>query len=333
MSARIIPASLFLACSLCLLSSPAAIAKKMYRWVDEQGNTFISDQVPPDQVKHRRELLNPKGEVLDITEKAKTKEQLALEAQLDALKKAQEKIIAQQKAQDKVLLSTFRSLDDMERMLDGKMQSMDAQKNVTQSNLKSLHDQLAIQQRQAANHERNGEKIPQKLRDAIQSTEAQIQRTEVEIHRHTEKRDQVKTAFEADMARFKFLTQADDNEAHNLKTGTVQKDAANQLGLFVCDNDSQCEKVWPLAHAFINSHGTTPLSIDTDKLIMGAAPENDSDLSLSISKITTPEGNKQLFLDIRCRNSSLGNELCASQKALDIRSAFKPYIESALAND
>lgn len=332
MPARNVSVSLSLAFALCLLSSPPLSAKKMYRWIDEHGNTFISDQVPPDQIEHRREALNEKGKVLDVTEKAKTKEQLALDAQLLALKKAQEKIIEEQKAHDKVLLSTFRSLEDMNAMLDGKMQSLDAQKNVTQRNLKSLQDQLSLQQKQAANHERNGEKIPQKLHEAIKSTEVQIQRTEAEIARHIENKNQVKTAFEADIARFTFLTQA-SSDKQKADDRTTLNHAANELGLFTCENEAQCAKAWGRAHDFIQRHGTTPINIDTDKLIMGGAPANDNDLSLSISKIVQ-EGNKpQLFLDISCRQSSLGTELCTSQKVLEIRSAFKPYIEAALAND
>ena len=332
MPARIFSVSLYLVCALCFLSSPPVIAKKMYRWVDDRGNVFFSDQVPPDQVKHRRELLNKKGAIVGVTEKAKTKEQLALDAQLQALKKAQEKIIEQQKAYDKVLLSTFRTLDDMEAMLKGKMQSLDGQKNATQSKLKSLQDQLAIQRKEAATHERNGEKIPQKLRDAINATETQIQQTEAEIDRHIVKKDTLINAFEADMARFKFLTQADSDDQ---KPGDrkAQNQAANELGLFTCGNEAECVKAWRAAHAFINKHGTTGIYIDNDKLIMGAAPASDSDLRLAVSKIVL-EGNKQqLFLDISCWQSTLGTELCASQKVLDIRSAFKPYIESALAND
>jgi len=332
MSARIVSVSLYLACTLCLLSSPPVFAKKMYRWIDEHGNTFLSDQVPPDQVEHRRESLSEKGKVLDITEKAKTKEQLALDAQLLALKKAQEKIIAEQQAHDKVLLSTFRSLDDMDAMLNGKMQSLDAQRNVTQRNLKSLQDQLALQQKQAASHERNGEKIPQQIQDAINSTEAQIQRTEAEINRHIENKNQVKADFEADMARFTFLTQAHGDQ-QKANGSTAQSHAANELGLFTCENEAQCAKAWSTAHGFIQRHGTTAINIDTDKLIMDAAPANDTDLSLSISKIDQEGDKQQLFLDIRCRPSSLGTELCASQKVLDIRSAFKPYIEAALASD
>lgn len=329
---RIVSVSLCVACTLFLLSSPPVFAKKMYRWVDEHGNTFLSDQVPPDQVRHRRESLNENGKIVDITEKAKTKEQLAIEAQLLALKKAQEKIIAEQKAKDKVLLSTFRNLDDMESMLKGKMQSLDAQKNVTQRNLKSLQEQLAIQQKQAAGHERNGEKIPQKLYDAIKSTETQIRRTEAEIARHIENKNQVRTAFEADMARFKFLTQA-SNDKQKANGSMALSHAANELGLFTCENETQCVKAWGTAHEFIQHHGTTPINIDTDKLIMGQAPTSDTDLSLSISKISQEDNKQQLFLDISCRQSSLGAELCASQKVLEIRSAFKPYLESALAND
>ena len=134
------------------------------------------------------------------------------------------------------------------------------------------------------------------------------------------------------MARFKFLTQASSDKKKADDSITLSH-AANELGLYTCENETQCAKAWGTAHDFVQRHGTTPINFDTDKLIMGQAPTSDTDLSLSISKIGQ-EGNKQqLFLDISCRQSSLGAELCASQKALEIRSAFKPYLESALAND
>jgi hypothetical protein len=73
MQCRIFRTTLFLAFLLCLLGSQSVFAKKMYRWVDEHGDTYFSDQVPPEQVKHSRASLSKTGKILEVTEKAKTK--------------------------------------------------------------------------------------------------------------------------------------------------------------------------------------------------------------------------------------------------------------------
>ncbi|MGZ4979785.1 MAG: hypothetical protein ACXV8O_21865, partial [Methylobacter sp.] len=110
---------------------------------------------------------------------------------------------------------------------------------------------------------------------------------------------------------------------------TAQTKAADEIGLYACETDALCAKAWTAAHDFIKANATTPIDTDTDKLIMGRAPATDSDLSLSVSKIEDENKKPQLFLDIHCRESSLGTELCASQKVRDIRSAFRPFIEAA----
>ncbi|MFA6053122.1 MAG: DUF4124 domain-containing protein [Methylobacter sp.] len=322
MQLRIFSSSIVLAVLLCLSASPAVHAKKMYKWVDEHGNTIFSDQVPPEQSQLRREALNEKGRVVEVTEKAKTKEELAQDERLNALKQAQEKVIAQQQAHDKVLLNTFHSLDDMQAALAGKMQALDSQKHVLEGNLKRVESQLEIQQRQAA---AIGAKTPQATLDEIKATQAQIQVAQGELNKHAEKRNQIKTEFEADIERFKLLTKA------NADTQTTNTNIADDLGLYPCDSDAQCSKAWGVALDFINKHSTTAVEINTDKLVMTHAPATDSDLSLSLTKIEGADKKHQLFLDIRCRESSRGKELCASKKAKDIRSAFKPYIESALA--
>lgn len=330
MQTRNFSTGIFLVCCLCLCISQSAFAKKMYRWVDENGETIFSDQVPPEHSQYRRESLNEKGRVVEVTEQAKTKEQQAIDNRLRALKKAQEKIIAQQAANDKVLLSTFRNLKDMEASLYATLQSLDAQRNMAQGNLKRVENQLETLQKKAAELERNGKKVPQSLLDEIKQTEVQIQAAYAEINKQIEKKNRAKAEFEADIERFKFLTQ--DN-ADPLKgfDKTAENKAADEIGLYACESDALCVEAWSSAHDFIRAHATTPIDTDTDKLIMGRAPATDSDLSLSVSKIEDENKKQQLFLDIRCRESSLGIELCASQKVRGIRSAFRSYIESELA--
>ncbi|MFI3187475.1 MAG: DUF4124 domain-containing protein [Methylococcaceae bacterium] len=320
--------SIFLVCVFCLSSDPA-FAKKMYKWLNEHGETIFSDQVPPEDSQFRRESLNQKGRVIEVTEQAKTKDQQAMDNRLRALKKAQEKIIAQQAANDKVLLSTFRSLDDMEANFYATMQSLDTQRNVAQGNVKRVQNQLENQQKKAAELERNGKKIPKSLLDDIKQSETQLQIANTEIDRQLEKKSRSKADFEADIERFKFLTHQ-DNTSSNPSDKSKQNNTENVIGLYTCETDTLCAKAWISAHDFVKAHATTPIDTDTDKLILGRGPVTDSDMSLSVTKIEEPNKKPQLFLDISCRDSSLGGELCSSQKVRDIRSEFRPFIEAAV---
>jgi hypothetical protein len=64
---------------------------------------------------------------------------------------------------------------------------------------------------------------------------------------------------------------------------------------------------------------------------MSAPPVEDEDLSLSVSKLN--EANvQQIFLDIRCKASTIGQELCSSEKARTIRQGFSTFIQLKLTS-
>ncbi|MGZ8196486.1 MAG: DUF4124 domain-containing protein, partial [Methylosarcina sp.] len=317
-------------CFMGLLLSQPAYAKKMYRWIDENGKTHLSDQVPPEHAQYRRESLSNKGRVIDVTEKAKTKEQLALDARLEKLKKAQEKIIAKQKSQDKVLLSTYRNINDMNLAINTKMLALGLEGKVLQNNLNQRQSELERLLKRAAGYERNGEKTPPLLVDQIQSAKSQIEVIKKDLDRQTEKQKNARAEFEADIKRYQYLTQSDVKEAQKLSDQSSEMLAADALGLYQCRDDADCSEAWRMARQFVAKHSTTATDIDSENLIMTREPAKDDDLSLSISKIALEKKKPQIFLDIRCRSSSLGDELCNGQKVADIRSAFRSFIESQL---
>jgi Domain of unknown function (DUF4124) len=322
------------ACFLSLLLNQAVHANKMYKWVDEKGNTYFSDQVPPEHSQRRREKLSKQGRVLEVTEKAKTKSEEALDRLLMALKAAQEKVIAQQMYHDKALRVTYNKLEDLQNTYKAKLQELETEQKLSISNLKRLDNQLETLHRQAATHERNGEKIPQKLLDEIKATEKESQLSYVNISQHIEKKNKVSEQFEGDIARYKQLTLTAEQKRMDKQKEEIK--AANQLGVYVCNDDRQCEKAWKIAGDFISKHSTSSNStqpeIESSKLIMGRTPDTDNDLSLAISKVDLGDKKQKLFLDIRCRDSSIGIELCASKKVQDIRMAFRNYLETSISD-
>lgn len=331
MQALIFRTLVFLTCSLCLLGSQPVFAKKMYRWIDDHGETYFSDQVPPEQVQHSRESLSKTGRVLEVTEKAKTRDQLEQETRLEELRTQQEKLIANQKIHDKALLSTFHSREDMLLAFQAKMETLDKQKKVIEGNLSRFTEQLKKQQKEAAVFERDAKPVPKKLLDEITLTQNRIDQSRSLLRSHIEKQDQNKKVSEADIARFLFLTQSSQDLAPKVKIPSIKE--ANELGLFYCENDHQCKKAWEIGRLFVSLYSTTEADVYNEELIMNRPPPKDSDISLSLSKLAINDDDYQLFLDIRCRDSAAGNELCASQKVKNIRSSFRAYINDALSRE
>jgi len=304
-------------------------AKKMFRWVDDNGNVFYSDQVPPTEVKHRRESLNKNARVLDVVEKEKTKEQRELANRLRLLKRQQQAIIDKQRAHDKVLLSTFRNVEDMLLALKGQMLSLDGKRKVVRNNLNRLEQQLLQKQKKAAQYEREGRRVPVKLLTDIDAGKQQIENTYVEISTQFQKKKKIRENFERDVRRFTFLVESRQGDSDTEYLASNNK-AANELGLFVCETIEQCHRAWVSAKEFVRIHSTVELDIETDTLIMSQTPYTDTDISLSVSKMNEDNGSQQLFLDIRCLKSSLGDKLCRGPEVNNIRFSFNEFIASTL---
>ena len=310
------------------LQSP--VSAKMYRWVDDNGHIFYSDKVPPEESKLERNVLNQKGRVIGTVQAAKTKEQIALEKRLFLLRKEQEKIISRQKSNDKVLLSTFRNMDDLRMTLNGKLLAVDAHKRVYERNLENLNENLDNARKKAAQAERSGRKVPAAILDEIASIEEKISDNNFNIEKTLEKRKLIQKKFDKDIERFYFLTKSTHISAQELSDETAEIKAANTLGLFNCKGRETCNKAWEIAKQFVIQNSTTQINFNADSIIMGSDPMIASDLSLSASKSKRKNDKVSIFLDIRCHNSTLGNELCQSEQVKNIRHSFRPYIESAL---
>ena len=185
------------------LQSP--VYAKMYRWVDKDGHIFYSDKVPPNQSKLERNVLNDKGRVVEVVRAAKTQEQIALEKRLKILRAEQEKIITRQKTNDKVLLSTFRNVDDLRLTLNGKLLGVDAQKRVYEKTVENLRENLDRARKRAAHAERSGKKVPVAILKEIDKIEKNIEVAHLNINKVLEKRKGIEAKFDEEIERFIFF--------------------------------------------------------------------------------------------------------------------------------
>jgi len=325
-----LPKKIILLSLVCAVFSQTAVAKKMYRWQDESGKWIYSDQVPPSQIQHKRETLNKNAQVIAVTDKPKTKDEIVLEKRLKELKQQQDRIIAAQKTHDKMLLSSFLNIETMIANHNSKIKALDSQEKEKQEAVKKLEENLVAQRKEAATFDIGNKKIPPALLQTIEEDGKKIAQLKAEIADIQAKKLRFNKTYAADKERFEFLTST-TGKANPTSTGSGSGDKAlNQLGLFTCDTAEQCDTAWKIAKDFVKTNSTTKLNVDSDKLVMTDDPVRAADLSLSASKTIGENNKQQIFLDIRCVETVQGKEICGNPKAESLRVQFSNYLRSAL---
>ncbi len=306
------------------LLAPAGASAKFYRWVDEEGRVHYSDRVPPEAAKQARSRLDARGLEVETIERAKTPEELAREAELKRLKAEEQRLIEQQRQKDRVLLRTFRTEDDILMTRDGKLATIDASIQIIRSNIRRFKLKLAEMQRNAANLEREGSKISPNYLKEIENTRQQLKHYYASIIRKEQSKESIRQQYAADLQRFR--------ELKNLAPKPKEKDAGlpehSLLETVVpCDTEKACDQAWERAEAYVREHATTRLQMLADSIIMTAAPLKDSDISITVSRIRNKEKpGARLFMDLQCKESPRGRDLCNTDEINRIRLGFRRFL-------
>ena len=200
-------------CTSLWLSVPTLHAGKLYKWVDENGQTRYGDRIPPQYAKKSNETLNKQGVVVKSKAAAKTKEQIAEEQRLAKVAAAQERKRQKQEHQDRILLDTFTNEDEMIQTRDGKIEAIEAVIRVTKSRTEKIKQRLAQQELRAANLERSGKAVPQQMQQRIREARRQIRYNSDYISNRRKIQQAIREKFELDIPRFRTLKMAEAEAA------------------------------------------------------------------------------------------------------------------------
>lgn len=200
-----------------LLALPAASvqAGKLYKWVDDTGQIRYGDRIPPQYAKKRNQTLNNQGIVVEQKAAAKTREQIAEEERLEKAKAEEERIRREKAYQDRILLDTFTNEDEMIMTRDGKIEAIEAVIRVTHGRSEKLKQRLADLKLRAANMERAGKPVPDKLNAEIAESRQQIAQNHEYVENRKVDQQKIFDKFEADIARFRKLKTAEAAKTEN----------------------------------------------------------------------------------------------------------------------
>lgn len=187
--------------------APAADAA-IYKWVDKDGNTHFGSSIPPEYAKEdtQKERVNERGQTIEIVqEKEKTPEQLAEEKRLAEEEAARQKELERQRTHDRLLVTTYESVDQLEMTRDGKIRALEGQITVADGQIREREALLERQRASAAKLERSGGKVNEKLLADITTTEDQIARNQKRIEALRADQERIRSQFDQDIARYRLL--------------------------------------------------------------------------------------------------------------------------------
>lgn len=184
---------------------PATQAGKLYKWVDENGQIRYGDRIPPQYARKSNETLNQQGITVDRQEAAKTPEQIAAAQRLEEAREAAERVQQEKDLKDRILLDTFTNEDEMVLTRDGKIEAIEAIIRVTNGRTEKLKLRLSKLKTRAANIERSGKPVSDKLNAEIRETRQQIAQNFIYLKSRSSDQQLIREQYEVDIARFREL--------------------------------------------------------------------------------------------------------------------------------
>lgn len=180
--------------------------QKLYRWVDKDGNVHYGDSIPAEYAELDKQVLNEHGITLDVVRGKKSEAELAEERRQEELRAQRE----QQRRQDRALLATYLSVDEIILHRDRRVELFQAQSRVTELYLRNLQKRLESLRTEASRYrpysdDPDAEMIKPDLAADIASTREAIARHEANLQRFQEDEQNIVARFDGDIDRFKEL--------------------------------------------------------------------------------------------------------------------------------
>ena len=180
--------------------------KKLYRWVDKNGQVHYGDSVPAEYAEQDRDILNKQGVAVSREEGTITPEEAAAKAAEDKAARDEQK----RKLRDRVLLQTYQSTKELETLRDNRLDLVDAQLTIQEQSLSNLRAQRKQIERQASrfapmNQEAGAPPMPDEVIADLERSANDIQTQEANLERRRQERENIRLTFEADIKRYEEL--------------------------------------------------------------------------------------------------------------------------------
>lgn len=196
-----------------LLAAQAAMAQRtnqhevLYRCKDASGQTHYGDSLPQGCADRDTQVLNARGDVLRVIESESSRK---VSAERQAREQQEQLKRDQQRQRDRVLLSTYLSVQDIERLRDQRLELLTAQVKVTEQNITTLNERSRRLESQLNRYRPYSSRadappVPEQLAAEMINIVNNLQVHQQALQQNQDEQAQLRDSFEADIQRFREL--------------------------------------------------------------------------------------------------------------------------------
>ncbi|HMI75263.1 MAG TPA: DUF4124 domain-containing protein [Steroidobacteraceae bacterium] len=184
-------------------TGPSNNGRVLYKWVDSDGVTHYGDRVPPEYASQEQHILNSRGYEIDHRDAQKTAQQLAA----DERKRLETE---QSQTRDKNLLSTYASVQEIERLRDQRVQLVADQIKVTNQFLETLNGRMKkmradTQRYRPYSDDPKAPPMPDQMAEDLVRLTTDMRTQQQNLQQKRAEESSMSIQFESDIDRFKEL--------------------------------------------------------------------------------------------------------------------------------
>lgn len=183
--------------ALCMVFS-MSVEAKLYKWVDDKGETHYGEVIPPEYADRDRIQLDKGHEVREPKKKNA--------ATGSDTKTVEEQAAIEQRRKDKALLNTYSNEKEIDLARNRNLQQVNARIDSIQMMQKSARENLDSYLKEADRFTKAGKKVPASLQSDISEAKERAATLQQDLAQAQEKAAAVKASFEADKVRYRELT-------------------------------------------------------------------------------------------------------------------------------
>jgi multidrug efflux pump subunit AcrA (membrane-fusion protein) len=311
-----------------MLANP--VTAEMYRWVDDSGNVYYTDRIPPDRINSDRTIINKHGIEVETISPDRP-EDIARKQLQEKLVSAQQELLKRRESEDSNLLQQYRSEEEILDKRKQHVRTFDIQIHGVESNIKRISHKLIALQTEIDERQQKGMKADEGKLQILSQMHERVKRETARVQALEEKKQDVIEEYIADLERFRFLKQVERESSNKIPPATLlltAEDLQQSANLYLCTPDQDCETQWQQAADYLSSLSNTPVTISEPDLLLTREPDDDDQIGLRLIR-SPAEANlgTWIFLDLNCRETRKGYMYCKSDQADRIRAGFKQYLQ------
>lgn len=193
-----------------------ANAAEVYRWVDENGEVHYSESLPPDFEDKGHDVLNERGIVTDEDMKLTPPppKEIPEEEQLKELPRDSSGMqrpkqlysdAEMQRRMDNFLMLRYSSEQEINDAMNVEIKQLDYDRRLLETTRESMKESYRGQIRQAANKQRAGQQVPNKIHLEIEDLQKKLIENGQSLAYLEVREQEIRAEFQKQLDRYRFL--------------------------------------------------------------------------------------------------------------------------------